>query len=1505
MSTVQVPLDAVIEVVTVEETVNPVQYYDPKTGELITVTKTTKLPPNAILKTTSETNLEVLVNGEHVVIKVIPGGTSDIKSSIESVTSTKIDTEETESASSTSYQPSHSTQLTTKETSTSNQPTGRASGFEAPAIVKTKSDPSRFDFDDENNDRFDQISPTASKIIEETLLQRIAPEENGDNVTPTGEPKFQEDGTVYNLKSTGDGTHHYSVKYVDKAGNKSLESQITTAHIDSKAPKVLSISVQETKEALTTGDEIDVTVTFDKHVDVTAPELLHLTLELGDAQALAKYKTISEDGKQIHFSYTVVSGDSAPNGASVSENIIQLPSSIKGFNGLTVKNLPAENLPNLKVDAKAPEPLTIDGLSGETPGGQPFTTGTQEFDIIGSAEVDSRIHLYDAKTDTPIGTEEVRTNEQGNWKITREASQGFEEAEVYATATGSNGNTSKHSDSKIIVTDLEHPSVTDIHGADQPLTHPIGDAITITVIFSEKVQITGTPKLTLELNNKQVQAIVIDDQPPSEVLKFKYLVTHEDPTTTRIVVPKAALVIDDGATIKDSGGNPVIIEASDAYTLHNGINTDPAITKFEPTISKGVLKEGDEILIIAEFNKPLSIKPEDSNWPTVPITLGSKEKSAVLTKRPSDQEMVKEVAFKYVIEVGDDAHNVDIKPIQLNGAIFSDIADAVLVPTSTAKQISLSELQIDTTPPKIDTINLEDGPKHLKGSILKFNVVLTEEVTIIKGPHDQLPQLDISIGSDSLVVPAVPSSTKTTQMVFLHKVTTENGLITINGLSPSGAYIQDEARHPLDISFKPTTILEHTVDTSKIDIIILDIQPVSDQSHYYPGDKIGIEVTTSSPVTCDQSDDKTRPSLSLKIGEETVIAELAGDPRNTQKLLFSFTADDSHHEANGIIPLALQNPELLKGPSGAALQATVDSDPVKITVGAVSPAVLSTSGISVVDNEISYKGPLSPKDPNVELHVSAPGSDNIYLSTYGGDGWSAFTASGTKLSDGEFTLSFNQHERFRFQLSTDPNEKDSSSLYEAHPSGAMLFYDFEPVSLQPSLKYKGAVIEGSVKSALNPLFPGHGAEFISKGYITLPVDAKTLENSFTLCLWGKPSGKGISDSDLGENGAMIAFSSGISLGINAKGHAYAAFGKDTSLTTSEPIASDELQHICLVVDKTNSEYQSTLYVNGQEDNKAPFNILPTQPEDSSNIYIGGHPEGKNTWNGFIDDLQLFPYALDSKRVGKAYTQSAVAQFKPEEGVDIGAMFSTMNKKSENAENVYFKFTAAKKLDPNDAKKTISLEKEESQETIIECTNSDKNNPDSAHYKLNNAYNWPATYLKSMACKVPNGISKLTISMDDTLDHITTKGRTSDSKIDLSLESLGMQCPTSKCIQFHTGVEQSGNKAVDFKVSDYFMVDTSGTTIKQVDPEDAIILDANFKELIAPELDGNTDTCKALEKLFQNDGMSKTYTIPEKEDSDSDSFLLSVTTQTAGAFTVTSGPVSCFIGGIGQQPPEII
>ena len=379
-------------------------------------------------------------------------------------------------------------------------------------------------------------------------------------------------------------TYTYQVAAVVTGGEATRSARFTVEMVvDATAPTVSNLEITSnpgTDRTYAAGDEIRVTATFSETVRVTgAPQL---SLEIGGGRRMATYGGGSGTMALV-FAYEVADGDSDTSGVGVEEDGLSL-------NGGTIKDA-SDNPAVLDHDELAGNSShKVDGVKPElaATGGVVVngTTMTLTYD-----EPLDRNSTPDVGDFTVSGGDQTRTvlriSVSGSTvTLTLNAGAGHGEAGVELSYTpgmeakrlrdvpGNQAEALSREPVRNDTPDTTPPEVSSLAitsnpGSDQ--TYAIGEEIQVTMTFSETVKVTGRPRLTLRVENRNRPAGYLRGT-DTEELVFGYEVVEGDEDGNGVSI-RAGRIALNGGTIKDEAENAAEL-AHEALAAQAGHQVD-------------------------------------------------------------------------------------------------------------------------------------------------------------------------------------------------------------------------------------------------------------------------------------------------------------------------------------------------------------------------------------------------------------------------------------------------------------------------------------------------------------------------------------------------------------------------------------------------------------------------------------------------------------------------------------------------------------------------------------------------------------------------------------------------------------------------------------------------------------------------------------------------------------------------------------------------------------------
>ena len=382
--------------------------------------------------------------------------------------------------------------------------------------------------------------------------------------------------------------------------------------VDGFLPTVVSVSSNSPDSTYAMNDQITIQVTFSEVVIVTGTP--QLTLETGSTDAVVNYSSGS-GGTTINFTYTVAAGHAASDLDYDSTTALVLNSgTINDAAGNTATlTLASPGVANslgankaLVVDGIVPTVLSVSSNSangyyneGDTlmftvTFSEPITvTGTPPKLTLETGITDGLADYYSGSADTTLVFRYIVANGDSSTDLDYTDTTALvlnngsiaDAAGNAATLTlASPAAVNSLGANKTLIIDTAVPVITAVTSTTPDGSYNAGDTITINVIYSESVNVTGTPQLTLETGT--VNAVIdYSSSTGDTIMTFSYIVTSEHETNDLDYVNTTALNLNNG-TILDYAGNVANLTlvqpgAANSISFSKGLiidNVAPTIT---------------------------------------------------------------------------------------------------------------------------------------------------------------------------------------------------------------------------------------------------------------------------------------------------------------------------------------------------------------------------------------------------------------------------------------------------------------------------------------------------------------------------------------------------------------------------------------------------------------------------------------------------------------------------------------------------------------------------------------------------------------------------------------------------------------------------------------------------------------------------------------------------------------------------------------------------------------
>ncbi len=450
---------------------------------------------------------------------------------------------------------------------------------------------------------------------------------------------------------------------------------------------------------------------------------------------------------------------------------------------------------------------------------------------------------------------------------------------------------------KAIVVNTNLPSITNVTSLLANGSYTIGQVIPIRVTFSQAVNVTGTPQLTLETGATDAILNYTSGSGTSDLI-FNYTVSLGHSSLDLDYISTTALALN-GGTIKDTGNvNDAILTlaapgAANSLGANRSIIVDtnsPAVASVTSSTADGSYRAGQTVSVQVNFNETIIV----SGTPQLTLDNG-----AVVNYSSGSGTSV--LTFTYTIGAGQTSNDLDYSStsaLALNGGSISDAAgnasNLTLAAPGAANSLGANKaIVVDTTGASVTSVNSStaDGT-YRAGQSVSIQVNFTENITVTG-----IPKLTLETGATDVIV-NYTSGSGTSTLTFTYTIGSGNTSIDLDyqsttALALSGGTINDAAGNASALTLAaPATA--NSLGANKAIVIdttsptVTSVNSSNANGTYKVGDSVSVQVNFSEPISVAGT-----PQLTLETGTTDAVVNYASGS-GTSTLTFTYTVSSGH-----------------------------------------------------------------------------------------------------------------------------------------------------------------------------------------------------------------------------------------------------------------------------------------------------------------------------------------------------------------------------------------------------------------------------------------------------------------------------------------------------------------------------------------------------------------------------------------------------------------------------------
>ena len=456
-------------------------------------------------------------------------------------------------------------------------------------------------------------------------------------------------------------------------------------------------------------------------------------------------------------------------------------------------------------------------------------------------------------------------------------------------------------DNKAIVIDGIRPTVSAVTSGTANGSYKAGEAIAVTVTFTEVVFVSGVPQITLAVDGGY--AVDLSGGSGSTTLTFNYTIQPGHTSSDLEYASPSALSA--GTYIRDAAGNDVTLTLpglGSAGSLGGSKDlivdtTLPTVTDVTSSAANAAYKAADTIPITVTFSEAVTKGAAD---PTLKLETGTTDRNATYTIGTGTTVL----SFDYVVQSGDESADLDYWDTNSlsAGTYIRDAAgnDATLTLAALDPTGFLGDnkdIVIDTQVPTVTNVTSSTANGSYKaGESIAVTVTFSEAVYVTG-----TPELALDVGTSATYASGDGSDTWTfNYTVSPGETSADLAYTTINALTVVAASIKDPAGNDATLLLpnpgegNPNSLSDNkdlVIDTT--DPTVLSVSSTALDGDYVETDLIPITVTFSEAVYVAIA----TPTLTLETGATDAIVDYTAGS-GTSALSFPYTVASGHESDN-------------------------------------------------------------------------------------------------------------------------------------------------------------------------------------------------------------------------------------------------------------------------------------------------------------------------------------------------------------------------------------------------------------------------------------------------------------------------------------------------------------------------------------------------------------------------------------------------------------------------------
>ena len=332
-----------------------------------------------------------------------------------------------------------------------------------------------------------------------------------------------------------------------------------------------------------------------------------------------------------------------------------------------------------------------------------------------------------------------------------------------------------------------------------PKTYKSGSQVEFIVMFSQPVEVSGTPHLSLSVGD-QTRSAHFDREGEGDSLLFLYEVQENDHDDNGVSLANLAIELN-GGSIQDDSDQSLVNTIPKKFRNFPNVKIDGVF----PIISNAALADsvdsvvtnGGIVDLVVTFSKPVNV----TGVPSLTLDVGGRSAIAVYQNAGSSTMYSLTHTFRYT--VGEQQGSIEVTGVTgLDNSNFISDEAGNNVKENTKTSVLISGITVDGLVPRPLSASKKGGVFYVWEDSVDFVVTFNKPVNITG-----TPDLTLSVGGSSAnaTYENTGSSTYSTTHIFSYAVAGgQSGSIEVTGVTENNShFISDELGNKMQENIQP------------------------------------------------------------------------------------------------------------------------------------------------------------------------------------------------------------------------------------------------------------------------------------------------------------------------------------------------------------------------------------------------------------------------------------------------------------------------------------------------------------------------------------------------------------------------------------------------------------------------------------------------------------------------------------------------------------------------------